>query len=295
MASYFFIASWTEFVASETVQAFVRVAFTLLIGIPFIYFLSRSSERLFVRSGAAHAGMATSKGIFYIGVTLITLTCLRELGWDLTAFLGAAGIVGVAIGFASQTSLSNIISGLFLVWEKPFSIGDAIEISGTTGIIQSIGLLSIKLRTYDNRFVRIPNETMIKSNVINISRFPTRRCDLTLSISNEADPLKVIQLLREVSQANPHCLQEPPPVINFTGFGESSLTFLFAPWCKRPEFALLRNTILPEIKARFEAEGIKFAIPKRAIQTATKTEPFPVQTLIRTSDDSEKKLNREVE
>src|SRR5690625_5472280 len=99
------IAAWSDFFTGETALAILRVALTLLIGIPLVYFLSRSSNRLFTKS-SAHAGMITSKAIFYIGVTLITFTCLRELGWALTAFLGEAGMVGVATGIASRNSIS---------------------------------------------------------------------------------------------------------------------------------------------------------------------------------------------
>jgi len=277
MTSPELIAALTDFLEAEMLLRAGRFALTLIIGLPLTYLLSRGAERLLTRRGSAESGMITSKAVFYLGMTLITLTCLRELGWDLTAFLGAAGIFGVAIGFASQTSLSNIISGLFLVWEKPFSIGDAIDLNGTTGVIQSIGLLSVKLRTYDNRFIRIPNETLIKSNVINISRFPNRRCDLQFNISHKADPERVMEILREAAENNPYCLKDPAPAVYLTGFAESSQTFFFGPWCKRPEYVALRNTILTDVKVRFEAEGIRLAVPQRALQADPDGRPFSIR------------------
>src|SRR5208283_1440362 len=147
--------------------------------------------------------MVVRKIISYSGFVLVLMAVLAELGVKLTALLGAAGIVGIAVGFASQTSVSNIISGLFLISEKPFAIGDVIKIGGTTGIIQSIDLLSIKIRTFDNMFVRIPNEKILTSEVTNITRFPIRRMDITLQVSYDEDLDRVRTVLNEIAVANP--------------------------------------------------------------------------------------------
>ena len=114
---------------------------------------------------------------------MFCVSALRELGFKLSVLLGAAGVLTVAVGFASQTSASNIISGLFLLGERPFSVGDVIRVGSTTGEVLSIDLLSAKLRTFENLFVRIPNETLIKSEVTNLSRLPVRRLDLKIGIA----------------------------------------------------------------------------------------------------------------
>jgi small-conductance mechanosensitive channel len=101
------------------------------------------------------------RGIRYAGIIVIVMTFFHQIGIDISAILGAAGIAGVAIGFAAQTSISNIISGLFLVSEKAFSVNDVIQIEGFTGTVLSIDLLSVKIRTLDNQYVRIPNEKLI--------------------------------------------------------------------------------------------------------------------------------------
>lgn len=269
-------ATWSDWLASEPVARGIRVALTFIIGLPILYFVTRTTARILTKRVSTHAGMVVSKGIFYGGFVLLILTGLHELGWELTAVLGAAGIVGVAVGFASQTSLSNIISGLFLVWEKPFSTGDAIDVSGTVGVVHSIDLLSIKLRTFDNRFIRIPNETLIKNNVVNITRFPIRRHDIQIGVAYKEDVEKVIRVLKEVANANPHCLDEPEPLVIFTGFGESSLNFLFGVWFAKDDFLILRNSIMAEIKERFDAEDIEIPFPHRSLYTGSVTDPFPI-------------------
>ena len=123
------------------------------------------------------------------------VSALRELGFDLSVVLGAAGILSVAIGFASQTSTSNLISGLFLMLERPFSIGDVIKVDSTTGEVISIDLLSVKIRTFDNLFVRSPNESMIKTQVTTLTKFPIRRADLQVGIAFKEDIERVKEIL----------------------------------------------------------------------------------------------------
>lgn len=129
-----------------------------------------------------HGVFLLKRTVFYTLLGLFTLSALKHIGIDLSILLGAAGIFTVAIGFASQTSASNLISGLFLMIERPFSISDVIKVNDITGEVISIDLLSVKLRTFDNLFVRIPNESMIKSAVTTLTKFPIRRVDLKIGI-----------------------------------------------------------------------------------------------------------------
>ena len=137
---------------------------------------------------------------------LFIFTALKQLGFDLGILLGAAGILSVAIGFASQTSAANIISGLFVVGERSVSVGDVIQVSTFTGEVLSIDWLSIKLRTFDNLYVRIPNEAFIKSEVTNLSKFPVRRVDLQVSIALREDIGHARSVLLQVAEDNVLCL-----------------------------------------------------------------------------------------
>lgn len=152
--------------SSETLNGFfshtlVSALLTLIIGIAIAIALARLAGKLVQRHGSAHLAMIARKAVFYIGLIIVIATTLMALDVNLTAALGAAGILTFAIGFASQTSLSNLISGLFLLGERPFEVGDLIIVGGTRGIVLSIDLLSVKLRTPDNLFVRLPNESKI--------------------------------------------------------------------------------------------------------------------------------------
>ena len=215
---------------------------------------------------------------------------LNAIGFNLGVLIGAAGVLSVAIGFASQTSASNIISGLFLVAERPFSVGDLIKVGETTGEVLSIDLLSVKLRTFDNLFVRIPNETLIKSEVTTLTRFPIRRIDLSIAVALKEDIKAVRKVLEKVAEANPLCLDEPKPKFVFLGFGDSSLNMQFSVWVKRESFIELKNSIHEEIKEAFDAESIEIPFPHRSLYTGSVTEPFPIRLV---SDADSKPENKD--
>jgi small-conductance mechanosensitive channel len=190
---------------------------------------------------------------------------LHQLGFKLSVLLGAAGVFSVAIGFAAQTSAANLISGLFVVSERSFVVGDVIQVGNHTGSVLSVDMLSVKLRTYDNRYVRIPNELLIKSDVINLSKFPIRRFDLKISVAYDSDIAHVRAVLLKVASNNLICLEEPRPSINLQGFGESSVDLQFSAWATRENYLELRNSIQEQIKIAFDAEGIQFPFPTRTL------------------------------
>lgn len=221
--------------------------------------------------------MLIKKVIYYSGVIFITIAVFNQLGFNFTALLGAAGILGIAIGFAGQTSMSNVISGIFLISEKPFELGDLIKVGTTTGFVSSIDLLSIKIRTFDNLFIRIPNESMIKSEVINITRFPIRRVDIEIGVAYKEDVRRVKTLLLEVARKNPYCLDEPEPVFIFKRFGDSALELLLGVWAAKEDWLSLKNSIMIEIKECFDAAGVEIPFPHLTLYTGSETSPFPVE------------------
>ena len=204
---------------------------------------------------------------------------------DLSVLLGAAGIVTVALGFASQTSASNLISGLFLIGERPFSVGDIIKVGDTTGEVLSIDLLSVKLRTYDNLYVRLPNESLIKSEVTTLTKFPIRRLDLLIGVAYKEDINKVRDVLTVVATNNPMCLEEPKPLFIFLGFGESSIDLQFSLWTKRENFIAFKTSVQIEIKQAFDQNGIEIPFPHRTLYTGSVTDPFPVRVVAAAKDD----------
>ncbi len=255
----------------------LRAAVLLAVGYVVLVATSHLARRLLTKHLTPQGLMITQKIVFYGGIILLLIMILQQLGFQLTALLGAAGILGVAIGFASQTSLSNIISGIFLVSEKPMAVGEVVSVGNTTGIVLSIDLLSVKLRTFDNCFVRIPNESIIKGELKNFTRFPIRRFDLNLGVAYKEDIGRVLRILKEIATRNPYVLDEPEPMILFTKFGDSSLDIFFGSWFHVPDFLNLRKTLLQEIKERFDAENIEIPFPHTTLYTGSVSDPFPIR------------------
>lgn len=223
--------------------------------------LSRTIDRVLSGRLQHQRAVLLRRVVFYSVAGLFAVAGLQELGFDIGLLLGAAGVVTVAIGFASQTSVSNLISGLFLFGEEPFVIGDVIQVGGTTGEVLSIDLLSVKLRTFDNRFVRIPNESLIKSEVVTLTKFDIRRADISLGVGYGEDLDRVREVLFDVADRNLLCLDEPKPLFIFTGFGDSSLDIQFSAWAAQQDYLEMKNTLQIGIKEAFEAAGIEIPFP----------------------------------
>jgi len=272
---------WGEivsFLSSERLWGATRAIIVVIIGLTTAKLVSSGIARIVDKKTDLHRTMLLKRGTYHLILILFLITALHQVGFNLSVLLGAAGIFSVAIGFASQTSASNLISGLFLVAERPFTVGDVIRVGTTTGEVLSIDTLSVKLRTFDNLFVRIPNESLIKSEVTTLTRFPIRRADLMVGVAYKEDLSKVRAILEEVADKNPLSLEEPKPRYIFQGFGESSLDIQFSVWAKRENFLDLKNSIYSEIKTAFDEQGIEIPFPHRTIYTGSVTEPFPIKT-----------------
>ena len=257
----------------------VSALFLVVLGLVLGSFAGRSAARFMEQRTTRHQTVMVRRLVFYLIVLLFSVAALREAGFSLDVVLGAAGILTVAIGFASQTSASNMISGLFLLVEKPFEIGDVIEADATIGEVVGIDMLSVKLRTPDNLYVRIPNETLIKTRVVNRSRFPIRRLDLTVGIAYAEDVERVEVLLLALAEKNPVCLEEPKPFVLVTAFGPSSVDLQFSFWVPKDKVLDGRSSIMVAIKQTLDREGIEIPFPHTSIYAGSHSEPFRVQLL----------------
>lgn len=293
----FFSIDLEKLLNPNTLMIGIRVAIIIAAGFILLKILNLSIGRMVKKRFSQQTAMLIKKGIFYTGAFIILVTLLRQLGFNLTALLGAAGIAGIAIGFASQTSVSNIISGLFLISEKPFAVGDVIKIGNTMGIILSIDLLSVKIRTFDNLFIRIPNEQLIKTEVTNVTRFPIRRLNIDVSIAYKDDIGKAKEVLLHVAKNNPYCLDNPEPFFVIKEFGNSGIELLLGAWFSKTDYILLKNSIMQEIKEHFDKEGIEIPFPHVSVYAGSVTQPFPVhimeEALVRESQSVDMEAGKE--
>ena len=262
---------------NETIDKFIRILFILVVGMGSIHLISFMVKRSLYKHLSRQSMMLVLRTIIYTGYIGLALMVIRELNYDLTALFGAAGVVGIIIGVASQTSIGNIISGLFLVSEKSFELGDVIRIGDKTGTVYSIDLLSIKIKTYENLLIRIPNQTVISTELINITKFPIRRLEFLLGVAYKEDLRKVKTILETVARNNPLCLEEPEPIIIFKEFGSSSININFGVWFEKANYVAVKNSVFIEIKEAFEREGIEIPFPHISIYAGEASKPIGIK------------------
>ena len=257
----------------------IKIAAIIVVGFIVLRLIIFIVKRAMKKRFSQQSIMIVRKIIMYTVAFVILILILKQLNVKLAAILGAAGIAGIAIGFASQTSLSNIISGIFLISEKPFAVGDVIKVDGLSGIILSVDLLSVKIRTFDNQYVRIPNEKLIKTEVVNVTKFPIRRLDINVSIAYKEDISKVKEQLLQITKKNPHCLDNPEPLFVIKEFGDSGIELLLGVWFVKTDYLVTKNTMMQEIKESFDREGIEIPFPHISLYAGSMSDPMKIQMI----------------
>lgn len=277
---------------TERLTEIITAIILAVLGFLIARFISNTFIRTIGTRFNDHQRLIWRRGIFYFIFLLFIMTSLKEAGFKLSVFLGAAGILTVAIGFASQTSASNLISGIFLIGEGSFAIGDTIQITlirGHTieGEVISIDLLSVKLLTQDNIYIRLPNEQLIRAPVHNLSKFPIRRIPITLAINFHEDIIKVREVLLDVANKYPLVLADPKPAVTVTAFRESSIELLFAIWCQRENFLQVRDEMQERIRNGFLDNQIEIPVPKMGF--VDQPTPFKAEDIDQYANEKELK------
>jgi small-conductance mechanosensitive channel len=244
----------------------LRIFILIIGGIPFIFWMSKILAAFCTKHLSQHAGVLVGRIIFYGGLLLIFITVLQELGFNVAALLGAAGVLGVAIGFASQTAVSNIISGFFLLLERPFSVGDIIKSGDVVGYVESIDLLSVHVRTSDNKLVRLPNETMLKQSLSNLTYYPIKRIDCIVSMPYTIDVERAKNTIKQVVVSNDLFLKDPAMVVMVHKLGQHDFdvemrTFLMVRvWVATEKFLSAPAVLMQQLKDHFDKEEIVVSI-----------------------------------
>ncbi|MDW7711042.1 MAG: mechanosensitive ion channel [Deferrisomatales bacterium] len=200
--------------------------------------------------------------VLVLGFTVV----LQTLGIDLTTLTVLAGALGIGIGFGLQNIVSNFISGLIILAERPIQLGDRVEVAGVQGDVVRIGGRSTTVRTNDNIDMIIPNEQFISRQVVNLSHGDRRvRIRVPFGVSYGSDPREVERVAVEVAAADEHVLRDPAPNVRFMGFGDSSLDFELRAWttelAHRP--GLFRSNLYFSLWDKFKERRIEIPFPQR--------------------------------
>ena len=251
-------------------QGWFVFALTFAVGIVLSMMLKRVFRPLNHKL-PRQVGTLLEKTLLTLLWVFVVVHALRAVGVDLISVLGAAGVAGIAIGFAAQTVLSNLISGIFIMSERSIRLGDYITTGSISGTVESVNLLSVTLRQVDNATVRIPCESLVKSPVINITGDALRRCDFDLGVDYASDLEQVRQVILKVIEEQPLLATAPTPAVQFVGFGDSSLNLHIGAWCKTADYHQARFAFGKAILQAFAREGINIPFPVRTILNSSKS------------------------
>lgn len=199
-----------------------------------------------------------------------THSCLKVLMWIITGLVVAGylefpvnslvtvlGVIGVALSLSLQGSLSNLAGGIMVMVSRPFAVGDYVEAGSVSGTVIEIGLVYTRLKTIDNKIIFIPNGEISGERIINYNKQEQRRVDLTFTVSYDADPERVKEIMRQVIGAHPKALFTPEPFVRTTSLGESSVGYTLRVWCATEDYWDLYYDLLEQIRAAFDREGIE--------------------------------------
>ncbi len=202
----------------------------------------------------------------YTGVMLfVAIAVVGMFGVPTASFVAVLGAAGLAVGLAFQGTISNFASGVMLLIFRPVSVGDFVDIGGTTGKVGEIRIFATVLNTPDNVRIIVPNSSVFGQTIKNYSSNATRRVDLVMGVSYDDDLSVVVRTIEEVIAADGRILAEPEPVVAVAELADSSVNLVVRPWCNADEYWQVRWDLIRTLKERLEAAGCTIPYPQRDV------------------------------
>lgn len=205
-------------------------------------------------------------------MAFVIIAALSQLGVQTASFIAIIGAAGLAVGLALQGSLSNFASGILIIAFRPFKSGDFIEAGGSAGVVESIKLFSTVIRSGDNKEIILPNSAVVGSAITNYSAKPTRRVDLIIGVSYDADIRHAKKVLTEVVQGCDKVLAEPESLVAVHALADSSVNFVVRPWVKSSDYWPVYFELMENIKIRLDEENIGIPYPQMDVHIQKSSE-----------------------
>lgn len=204
--------------------------------------------------------------ITYIALlAFVIIAALGQLGIQTTSFIAILGAAGLAVGLALQGSLANFAAGFLMIIFRPFKVGDFIEGAGVAGIVDAIQIFTTTLKTGDNKIIIIPNAKLSGDNITNYSAQETRRIDMTVGVSYDANLSVVKDVINDIISKEERALKEPEPLVAVAELADNSVNLVVRVWTKSGDYWGVKFAMTETIKNRFDAEGIGIPFPQRDI------------------------------
>jgi small conductance mechanosensitive channel len=211
--------------------------------------------------------VSTSGGfVMALGV----LMALSQVGISLAPMLAGLGVAGFIVGFALQDSLGNFAAGAMILIYRPFDVDDFVEVTGASGLVKKMNLVSTTILTFDNQTLVVPNSKIWGDVIKNVTAQKERRVDLEFGIGYNDDIELAEKVLAEIVSAHEKVLTDPAPTIKLHTLGDSSVNFIVRPWTKTEDYWDVYWDLMREVKLRFDSEGISIPFPQRDVHLYSK-------------------------
>lgn len=251
-------------VAIDFAGAFVAAVLILVLGFAVAAWAGRATRRLLERAARVESTLKPFliSLVRYVIIVVTLVTVLGVFGVPMASLIAVLGAAGLAIGLALQGTLSNVAAGVMLLSLRPFKLGDFVKLAGEMGTVSQIGLFTTELVTLDNLFVSLPNSSVWGSTIVNYTRMPTRRIDLTVGIDYSDDVDKAMDVIRQAFEADPRVLSDPEPQIGVKALGQSSVDLFARAFAANADWHPTSCDLLKDIKQRFDRAGITIPFPQ---------------------------------
>ncbi len=236
----------------------------LIVGKILIVLLRRAFRSLFSRSKKINDLMAQFllKIVSVIGWLIVGLIILDRMGVNLAPIIAGLGVTGFILGFAFQESIGNLLSGVMIVLNAPFRIGDYVEAGSLAGTVKDMDMMCVTLATPDNKRVILANKLVWGKPIVNYSFTETRRVEMGVSIAYSSDVNKAKEIIWEILNAYPEILPEPAPVVAVNKLNESSVDLVIRPWTKPADYWAVYFRFQQEILEKFRSQGVEIPFPQ---------------------------------
>ncbi len=253
------------------IDIFPQIIFALIIFI-FFYIFARlirsiAQKTLAKTSTEGHVDFIVAKLVYISLLSIGAVISLSIAGVNLTALAAGLGLAGFAFGFALKDVISNFLSGIIILFQRPFTVGDQIIIEGVEGTVEDIRVRDSIIKTYDGRMVFIPNNTVFNNIIINNTIGHTRRVDIIVGVSYESDLGKVINISKKIMDGAEMVEEEPSPIVLVREFSESAISIELRCWTDTDNFSFLKvsSELTRRVKEEFNKNDIKIPFPIRTV------------------------------
>lgn len=230
--------------------------------------LAQAAQRGLARLHARnHAGADNTLPAFvggvvkYLVIAIGLIAVLQQLGVQAASVIAVLGAASLAVGLALQGTLSNVAAGVMILLQRPYRVGDRVELNGRQGVVQGMDLFNTRLLDYDGLTLHIPNGKVFGDMIVNINQAGRRRIDLTFGVDYDDDLDLALELLTDIAKADDRVMKDPTPWSKVTALGDSSVNVTLRCWTHPDVWMNTKFDLVKSAKETFEARGLSFPYP----------------------------------